>query len=151
MRTIELEAGDFTDDTGRRRKFVIESDPPTARVILTFDLAPATVEVREWAAVLAQVKTRSLADWKYSRISGPIGRPDFQHLLGEVRNTPAYQLMLAGFDIAEFIALVSDLDDLIVLSRFISLAQRIPSIFGSRGLFFIPHSILADAGPCLRN
>ena len=78
-----------------------------------------------------------------------MGRLDFQRLLSEVRNTPAYQLMLAGFDIAEFIVLVSDLEDPIVLSRFISLAQRIPSNFGSRGIFFVPNSILADAGPAL--
>ena len=144
-RILELTTGDVTLAPLELRTFHISADDQAPRIILQFDNTSAAVERTEWGTLLAQVKTRSLARWKFSRMEGPMGEPDFQLLLAGVGNTPAYQLFLAGFDIAGVVGVVSDLDDQVVLGRCISLARRIPSIVGPKGLFFISGTLLANA------
>jgi hypothetical protein len=114
-------------------------------VDLLFDGADASIDYADWSLLIKQIKTRSLAKWKFSRMDPPMGEPDMQRLLSQVSNTPAYQLLLAGFDVSERVGLASDLQDAVIQSRCISLSGWTPSMIGSGGLFFVPDSMVADA------
>jgi hypothetical protein len=145
-RRLELTTGDITLSAPRMRSFSILVEDAPDEVELHFDNVSTHVCHSDWPELLAQVKTRSLAKWKFTNMSPPMGEPDFQRLLAEVNNTPSYQLFLAGFDIAETVGLASNREDQIVLSRCISLSMRIPSAVGPKGLFFLPDAFADTLG-----
>src|SRR5438128_2168394 len=121
MPRILLKTGDVTRPTPAIREFQLEADRPAVKVRLSFDGQEAHVQIADWPLLLDQVRERSLSRWKYARVNPPMGEPAMQALLTPVSNTPAYQLFLAGFDIAETIGLVSDLSDRTVFRRAIAL------------------------------
>ena len=144
-RELEIHTGDVTRDEFVVRCFRINLNQSTPEILLTFDNENATVAKDQWHSLIPQVKTRSLKKWKYSQMDEPMGAPDFQQLLVNVDTTPAYQMLLAGFDIAEAVKLVSSIQDQVSLNRCISLAGLIPSAVGPGRLFFIPDSLLIHA------
>jgi hypothetical protein len=141
-RTIKVETGND--------QFVISVDQIPGDVKMTFHEATAVVNSREWLSLLRQVKTRSLSKWKFTKMEDPMGKGDFQRLLAEVNTTPAYQLFLAGFDIAVVVGLVSEPDDQVVLSRCISISGgNMPHAIGPRKLFVISDRVLQEGGDAI--
>lgn len=144
MPRMQVQTGDVTKKTPEMRNFRLETDRPLTEIVLSFDGHEARLEGGRWPALLEQVKTRSLSRWKHPRIVPPLGNSDVQVLLSVVSNTPAYQLFLAGFDIAEAVRLVSDLPERAILRRAIALSERLPSPLGSGSLFFLPDAVLDE-------
>jgi hypothetical protein len=144
MLTLRVETGDVTLKTPALRNFQLQADRPLTGISLAFDGEQAHIDREDWPALLGQVKTRSLSRWKHTPMEGPMGEPDMQALLSVVSNTPAYQLFLAGFDVAEAVGLVSALPERVVLRRTMGLSGRLPSITGSGGVFFLPEGLVDD-------
>ena len=142
---IQLETGEVSIEPPRIKEFRIEVDKISLVVVLTFDGVEALFELSDWPALVKQIKTRSLKMWKFSNIGPPMGKPEMQLLLAKINRTSSYQLLLAGFDIAETISLTSEAQDMIVLARCISLSGLIPSRVGLGRLFFMPDNFVDEA------
>lgn len=144
MLRLRVQTGDVTRQPSTLRDFQVATARPLTEITLSFDNHEAHFLASEWPALLEQVKGRSLSHWKDSRIAPPMGQADMQELLSVVSNTPSYQLFLAGFDLAEAVALVSEWPERVVLRRAIGLTERLPSAIGPGGLFVVPDPLLGD-------
>jgi hypothetical protein len=144
MPRIQLQTGDITHQPFKLREFALEARRPLSQILLAFDGREACIQASQWPSLLEQVKLRSLSRWKHPRMPLPMGQAEMQELLSAVDNTPAYQLFLAGFDLAETLALVSELPERVVLRRAIVLEERVPSTIGPGGLFVVPVSLLEE-------
>jgi hypothetical protein len=142
VRTLKLQTGDVTEPSTGRRTFSISA----SIVTFTFEEFSAELQPADWPAFVEQIKTRSLARWKYSgKMPAPLGNAAFQRLLNQVNSTPSYQLFLASVDIAEYVRLVTESDDRAVWSTCRSLSGPIRSTLGPLRLFFLPDTLVTEA------
>ena len=146
---LEMETGDVTligkgkpaASTVPVRKFAIEYDLDLCYT-LSFDGRHVRVQQNDVTDLFAQVAQHSTVEWKYSK--EPEIRSAFDPLnriLQVINSTPAYQLFLAGFQIADTVG-VFNLDtvhQVAIVESFHNLVGSLVWSFGKKGsLFFLP-------------
>lgn len=139
---LEVITGDFT--TKDLRSFVTDVDrPPTTATIRFVQDRIARIPIDEWPALLQQITVGELVKRRFpgAKIDPPLGNPDVLSVVKQIDSTPSYQLLLAGFDIAERIELASGSSPEMVQRRFEIIHGWMPSFTGRGGLFFVPHHV----------
>jgi hypothetical protein len=137
---LRLQGGDVSAAPPVGRTSQLEADHDRQEVRLSFDDARVSLDVDDWAVLLEKARgTPSASLWiNDRRIGHPFSLPDVHTLVSRLTTTPAYQLFLAGLNIAENIGLVPNGDEQLSLVRCELLVRWVPGTIGRGGLFFLP-------------
>jgi hypothetical protein len=112
---------------------------------LYFAERDAVLQPPEWSVFVTVVKKRSPHKWVSNKpIPELSGNQNARQLLRGCQDTPHYQVLLAGIDIAHNFKMTESLPPDDLHTDFAKRNHTIKSIFGPGGIYFVPDEVVGD-------
>lgn len=142
---LSAQTGDVKRTPPIERRLSLSFSHADRRVEIDLDGQRAAIDFDQWPILVAQVDSRALTKWQYdANMPDPMGSPEVQRVVTAIDSTASFQLLLAAFDLAAFLHVIDQPQQ---LSRYFdALSDVLTRIGGRGGLYFPPRSLVHDLG-----